>query len=461
VPFRLRLTLLFAGLAILLFASVSLVVFFSFTVSMEEELDRKLVPRGESMASRIEILGEQVSAPPNFGKSGNEGRLEAVFAPDGRVLLAAQGVDAQVMAPDSTLQIRLNSGQQVVLDLPGGEGTALRVAYFPLLRDGKVVGVLAGAVSRDSADQSEASLRTSLLLANLALLVISFLVGLLLARSVLRPVERMSRVAEQISLQDLQKRLAYNGPRDELFALAQTFDSMLERLDQAVRQDKAFFAESSHELRTPLTVIQGNIELALRDPLTPAEELRKTLQTVKGEAEAMARIVADLLFLARSDAQSLELVQGAFPLRTLIEETVARLAVLAREKGVTLEVEPGEETTVRGDRGLLVRMLNNLGENAVHYNRSGGWVRFRLTQRQGEVVLIVEDSGPGIPAEELPHLFTRFFRGVEAKRQDPRGTGLGLAIAAEIARRHGGSVEVDSKIGEGSRFTVHLPTHTP
>lgn len=457
MPFRLRLTLLFAGLAILLFATVSLVVYFSFTTSLEAELDRKLVPRGETMAARIEILGDQVSTPPNFGKSGNEGRLEAVFAPDGGLLLAAQGVDAQALAPDSTLLTRLSSGQRVVLDLRNGEATSLRVAYFPLAPDGKMIGVLACAVSRESADQSEVSLRTSLLLANLALLVISLLVGLLLARSVLRPVERMRRVAEQISLQDLQKRLAYSGPRDELFALAKTFDSMLERLDQAVRQDKAFFAESSHELRTPLTVIQGNIELALRDPFTPAEELRATLALVKGEAEGMARIVADLLFLARSDAQALELVQDDLSLRALVEEIAARLIPLAREKGVTLEVEPREDAIVRGDRGLLARMLRNLGENAVRYNRPGGWVHFRLTRRQGEALLVVEDSGLGIPAEELPHLFTRFFRGVEAKRQDPRGTGLGLAIVAEIARRHGGRIEVESHSGEGSCFTVHLP----
>lgn len=457
MPFRLRLTLLFAGLAILLFASVSLAVYFSFTTSLEAELDRKLVPRGETMASRIEILADQVSTPPNFGKSGNEGRLEVVFASDGSVLLAAQGVDAQALAPDSTLLTRLSNGQRVVLDLPSGEGTNLRVAYFPLARDGKMIGVLAGAVSRESADQSEASLRTSLLLANLALLAVSLLAGLLLARSVLRPVERMRRVAEQISLQDMQKRLDYGGPRDELFALAQTFDSMLERLDQAVRRDKIFFAESSHELRTPLTVIQGNIELALRDPFTPVEELRATLALVKAEAEGMARIVADLLFLARSDAQALEMVQDDVSMRALVEETSARLVPLAGEKGVTLEVEPGEEAIVRGDRGLLARMLNNLGENAVRYNQPGGWVRFRLTQRPGEVLLAVEDSGPGIPAEELPHLFTRFFRGTEAKRQDPRGTGLGLAIVAEIARRHGGRAEVDSRIGEGSRFTVYLP----
>ncbi|MCX5971202.1 MAG: ATP-binding protein [Coprothermobacterota bacterium] len=457
MPFRLRLTLLFAGLAILLFATVSLAIYFSFTASLEEELDRKLVPRGESMAVRIEILGDQVSAPPNFGKSGMEGRLEAVFSPEGKVLLAAQEVDAQALAPDFTLLIRLSSGQRVVLNLRSDEGTALRVVYFPLVGDGTVVGVLASAVSRESADQSEASLRTSLLLANLVLLFVSLLVGMLLARSVLRPVERMRRVAEQISLQDLQKRLAYSGPRDELFALAQTFDSMLERLDQAVRQDKAFFAESSHELRTPLTVIQGNIELALRDPFTPAEELRATLQTVKGETEGMARIVADLLFLARSDAQALELVQDDVPLRVLVEETAARLVPLAREKGVTLEVESGEEAAVRGDRGLLARMLRNLGENGVRYNHPGGWVRFRLTRRQGEALLVVEDIGLGIPAEELPHLFTRFFRGVEAKRQDPRGTGLGLAIVAEITRRHGGRVEVESRLGEGSCFTVHLP----
>ncbi len=231
---------------------------------------------------------------------------------------------------------------------------------------------------------------------------------------------------------------------------------MLDRLEKAVTADKQFFAESSHELRTPLTIIQGNLDLALRNPLATADELRQTLQLARDETEAMSRIVADLLFLARSDAQALEMVPETVPLRALLEEVVQLLTPLAQEKTIRLEIA-GEEVLFKGDRGLLQRMLLNLGENAIRYHSRDGWVRFGLVREDQSIRIQVEDNGWGIPSEEYPLLFTRFFRGIEAKRQEPQGTGLGLAIIAEIARRHGGTVEVRSQSGEGSCFTVVFP----
>jgi heavy metal sensor kinase len=448
--FRLRLTLLFAGLCFLLFALVSAGAYWAFASAAWTELDQKLVPRGESLAGRIEISGDQASAPGGFGKGGLEERIDVVFSPSGKILLATPGIQADALQPLPSVSAKLMGSQVVLQDLPLADGTAVRVAYFPLLRDGELTGVLATAISRESTDRSLSNLVTTLLVANAILLVLAAVIGWLLARSVLQPVKRMRQLAEEISLQDLEKRISLKGPRDELHALAVTFDSMLDRLD------KQFFAESSHELRTPLTVIQGNLDLALRNPLATTDELRQTLQLARDETEAMSRIVADLLFLARSDAQALEMVSETVPLRVLLEEVVQLLTALALEKTIRLEIT-GEEVLFRGDRGLLQRMLLNLGENAIRYHQRDGWVRFGLVQENQSIRIQVEDNGWGIPSEEYPLLFTRFFRGMEAKRQEPQGTGLGLAIIAEIARRHGGTVQVRSQSGEGSCFTVVFP----
>jgi heavy metal sensor kinase len=459
MSFRVRLTLLFAGLTFLLFALVSLAVYAAFAGQSEAELDHKLVPRGESLASRIQITGDQASSPGGFGKGGMEGRIDIVYSSQGKVLLATPGTSVADLMPAASLLPQLEAGNVVLQDLRVTSDPALHVAYFPLLRDGQLAGILATAISREATDQALIDLRTTLWIANFVLLIMAGLVGWLLARRVLMPVERMRRLAEEISLQDLKKRIAPGGARDELSALAKTFDLMLERLDQAVTQDKVFFAESSHELRTPLTVIRGNIDLALQNPAASAEEMRRTLLLVREETDGMARIVNDLLFLARSDAQALEMIWQEIPLRSLVEEVAHLLTPLAREKGVELHVE-GVESAVRGDRGLLQRLLLNLGENAIRYNKPGGWVRFVFAQEPQSALFMVEDNGLGIPALELPKLFTRFYRGVDAKRNEPRGTGLGLAIVAEIAHRHGGDVTVKSQPGQGSCFQVTIPSST-
>ncbi|MCX5973653.1 MAG: ATP-binding protein [Coprothermobacterota bacterium] len=454
--FRLRLTLLFAGLCFLLFALISAGAYWAFASAAWKELDQKLVPRGESLAGRIEISGDRASAPGGFGKGGLEERIDVVFSLAGKILLATSGIQAAALQPSSALSPQLMEGQVVLQDLQLVDGTAVRVAYIPLLRDGKLTGVLATAIPRESTERSLSNLAITLLVANAILLVLAAVIGWLLARSVLQPVKRMRQLAEEISLQDLEKRISLEGPRDELYALAATFDSMLDRLQKAVTADKQFFAESSHELRTPLTIIQGNLDLALRNPLATTDELRQTLRLARDETEAMSRIVADLLFLARSDTQALEMVRETVPLRALLEEVVQLLTPLAQEKTIRLEIA-GEDVPFRGDRGLLQRMLLNLGENAIRYHQKEGWVRFGLVRENQSIRICVEDNGWGIPSEEYPLLFTRFFRGIEAKRQEPQGTGLGLAIIAEIARRHGGTVEVRSQSGEGSCFTVVFP----
>ncbi|MCE7949152.1 MAG: sensor histidine kinase [Chloroflexi bacterium CFX4] len=282
-------------------------------------------------------------------------------------------------------------------------------------------------------------------------MVLSFMVGSVIATQALQPIETISLAAKQITAaDDLSKRIPYTGPMDELGQLTLTFNTTLERLERLFVTQRRFVADVSHELRTPLTTLQGNLDLMKRFGLDPV-----SLEAMEGELKRMTRLVGDLLLLAQADSGRLPLIEETVDLDTLVLE-VYRQAKLLSET-VQVRLEPPEPVRVTGDSDRLKQVLLNLVTNGIKYTPEGGEVVISLTVEGGYAFIRVSDTGVGIPKEDLPYIFERFYRVDKARARQMGGAGLGLSIAKWIVESHHGRIWAESEVGKGSTFTVQIP----
>jgi heavy metal sensor kinase len=280
--------------------------------------------------------------------------------------------------------------------------------------------------------------------------------GWLLAHRALTPVARMTEAARRIGAAHLAERLQETGTGDELDRLATTLNAMLSRLDDAFHQMRRFSADASHELQTPLTILKGELEVALRTPRRP-EAYQEVLRSALEEIDRIATLVEGLMLLARADAGMLRLDLRPVELDQLLQDVYGRTKVLADAKHLTLCLGIVEPVAIEGDYERLRRLLLNLVDNAIKYTPAGGQVTLSVQYCTQWASLHVSDTGIGLSQAEQEHIFQRFYRTATARSQGAEGSGLGLCIAYSIAAAHGGSIQVDSTPGRGSRFTVLLP----
>lgn len=278
--------------------------------------------------------------------------------------------------------------------------------------------------------------------------------GYVLARRALAPIDRITRLAHQISVGRLDERIDIVNRHDELGRLAATLNDMIARLEKSFTDMQQFTADAAHELRTPITVMRSEAEVTLRAPRS-AEEYRKSLESLLEEFERLTNLADQLLYLCREDSRSSALVRADVQLDQIATEVAEHVRVLAQEKGVALHLGTLDKCQINGNAEGLRRLLFNLLENAVKYTPEGGQVDLDLKRYDDQIVIVVSDTGIGIPAEHLPQVFNRFYR-VDAARQDG-GTGLGLAISRAIAESHGGRIEIASRTGNGTCLRVTFP----
>ena len=321
-----------------------------------------------------------------------------------------------------------------------------------------------------AAQVQQEALSTLLREALLALLVVGVLAGVsawLAAGRVLRPLQQITATARRLSTENLDQRIALDGPQDELKELADTFDAMLARLDAAFASQRRFVADASHELRTPLAVMRTEVDVTLADPDATPDELRRMGEVVREATQRADRLVDSLLLLARSDAAGGGhgaglAVREPVLLDEVVAAAVAAVELTARSRGLALTTSYAGGV-VTGDRGLLERLAGNLVENAVRHNVDGGWVAVRTvveSRGPGEaapVCLDVANSGPGVDGADVEALFEPFRRG-GAARTATGGAGLGLAIVRSVARAHGGSVAARAIPDGGLDVRVALPS---
>jgi heavy metal sensor kinase len=345
--------------------------------------------------------------------------------------------------------IAFNNNQQV------------RVYAVPLSRSGQTVGYVEVAESLNVTESTLRDLGLILLIAIPATVGLSAFGGWFIADRALRPIDTITRQAQQISEQDLHRRLNLDLPEDEVGRLARTFDAMLDRLDTAFKRQRQFTADASHELRTPLTVMKTNIGVTLNRPRN-VQQYQTALSEVETEIDRLTRLTNDLLLLARSDAHQPIAQLHNLDLAPLVQDVVEELQPLAEANSLTLTSVAPKSAKAHGNSDQLHRVFFNLIENAIKYTKHGG-IKVQVTTQPAaigippQVCIAIEDTGSGIAAEHLPHLFERFYRVDSARTREQGGTGLGLAIAHSIITAHGGSIDVESEIGHGTIVTVILP----
>ena len=311
--------------------------------------------------------------------------------------------------------------------------------------------------------ESLAHLTATLQSITIALLVITPFVLLLgaigsywLAKRAFRPVHQLTRTTREIKAGDLHRRVPVPQARDEVFELALTFNEMIERLEQAFVQQRRFVADASHELRTPVAVIRSIADVALEEPLA-FDECVTALHEITFESERLGQLLNDLLSLARADEDQQSIEREPVRLDLLALDVAATMESLATERGIDLQVQKMEPAIILGDTMRLIQVLMGLVDNALTYTNAGGKVTLSVEAHTSEVCLVARDTGIGIAAPDIPHIFERFYRADAARSQVMRGSGLGLSIADWVVRAHGGSIGVESQVGRGTAFTVTLP----
>jgi heavy metal sensor kinase len=454
---RAKLTLWYLSLAALVLMAFAISIYLYFSRGLLNVIDASLLSHAERIAQAVghPSATEEPSQPgvlmlvPQFVSVLDREGIVTDQIPD------AEGHEVPVMHPALARATAEWKPQFDEVSLSPTEH--VRIITWPARdEDGEMFFVVVGQSLRD-VQRAQKQLLLLLLISNPVALLLAGLGGLWLASRALSPVDRLTRAAERIGRGNLTERVEEHRSRDEIGRLGATFNQMISRLEQAFERERRFTGDASHELKTPLAVLRGDIEVALRRERT-SEEYQRVLRSSLEEIERLTKLTEDLLTLARSDADQSVLEREEVELDQLAAGAREHLTPLAESAGVTLTYDPPPlSVVVEGDQKRLQQLLVNLLDNAIKYTPPGGSARLALSIEDSSAVIEVTDSGRGIPASALPHIFERFYRQTDPRDSRVTGFGLGLAISKWIADAHGGSIEVDSREGQGSRFTVHLP----
>ena len=352
----------------------------------------------------------------------------------------------------------------VYVELPLAQQERLKAAY------------LAIALEVREVDPPWRRMLVSLLLVGAAVMLVAVVVAFLLASSITRPVAEMTRAAAQIAQGNYEQSIRVRGD-DEIAHLAQSFTHMAQKVAQAQRSQRDFLANISHDLRTPLTAIQGFAQAILEGAVTDEQGYKRAAQIIHDDADSMARLIQDLIELARLEGRQLELAPAPVPVAELLRAEVSKAELRAQQVGLTLVSSISENLPgIMADAGRLEQAFTNLLNNAIKYSKPGGLISVEAlylsstaprpqplalslgtstTSGAWVIVSIINQSEPISPAD-LPHIFERFYRG-DKSRKRTEGSGLGLAIVRETVLAHGGCIEVASNTERGTCFRVWLP----
>jgi heavy metal sensor kinase len=454
---RTRLTLWYAGVLALSLIGFAFLVYYAASGIFYERQDESLRSTAQTVASHyLEELEEEHSV----AKANEVVLAEMVFHnhyveitdSDGRVVAWSGNLSGHLLSiPPSTLtEAREHQSSFVVLN-------GLRVSVVPL-SSSQELGFAVVGEPLSVIDEGLRRLRRDFFAGVPLALLLGSAGGYFLARKSLEPIASMNLQTQRITAERLSSRLDVSNERDELGQLAATIHDLLTRLEASFKEQQRFIADASHELRTPLAVLRGETEVALGKTRT-IEEYQESLALINDEAERLSRIVEDLFTLARQpiDAPAI-LMKETLYLNDVISDCVRAAQVLALRKDLRLRMNfESPNLALDGDEELLKRMLLNLLDNAVKYTPAGGEISVALAKQNGNVHIVVRDTGIGIPESDQPRIFDRFYRVDKARGRALGGAGLGLSIVSWIVEAHGGRIELESLPGQGSTFTVELP----
>lgn len=477
LSFRRRLALAHVVVVTAVLAIAATLTYLSLVASVRAQLDGALLALAEQEASMLAANPElpvivheagAASAPPSYARLD---RLVQIIDRDGKVLARSANLGASTLPVDAALLARLADGQAVFENLDYGDEPTRRVSVP--VSGGRALAVQV-AGSLDDVDHNVDAAGWIFLAMGVVLVVVLTVTGTLMTGRVFGAIDDVTRQAQRIGDQTLSDRLPHPGPHDEMGRLIDTLNDMLARLEQAFEAQRRFTADASHELRSPLSRLRTELEITLRRP-RGQDEYVEALRSSLDEVVRLTTLAEELLTLARLDSGQESATASAVAIAPILEEVVRRARGTAERRDVDLrldahrdrapdaaadadaDAEPAATITASLSKQLLVLVATNLVDNAVKFAPAGGVVRVSLGARDGWSAVVVEDDGPGIPEEERPRLFERFYRGAGARTSEVPGTGLGLALCDAIVRAAGGRIDIDASPLGGGRFTVLLP----
>ena len=454
---RLRLTLLYSGillltliaLGVILIVSVSQVNLRTLEDGLRADAERLIYTR-EFDLGRPRYDPRRIALPDTY--------LQTV-GPRGAVIARSTNL-GDFQLPIDLNRLAAAANGQGWTDIAVTENGRLFIFNQPVIVRGQLIGVVQFARSLAEQDEALRTLRNTLLMGSVFVVVLAFIIGWVLSGAALRPIQRITETARVIGAQrDFDCRVDYRGPADEVGQLATTFNGMLHELhdahqqtEQTLQQQRRFVADASHELRTPLTTIRGNLGLLQRQPPIAEEDERAVLGDMVDETTRLIRLTNDLLTLARSDVGR-SLRSESVPIAPLVDDVCRQAKLLGEQR--TIGCAAGPEVSVLGDQDAIKQVLLILLDNALKYTPASGTITIGTEKTDRAVNIRIADTGPGIAPDALPHIFERFYRSDESRSGE--GAGLGLAIAQELIAAQHGEITVKSEIGKGSTFTVSLP----
>jgi signal transduction histidine kinase len=449
---RLRLTLLYSTLMGAILLVISAAVTLTSTSLLLKQIDDTLAAAGQVVIEKITFNELGKIAVRIKSTDINSDVYMQIWGLDGGLQSSLGSLKNFEKTPFDSNSLRKEKPSYQDLTGPGWH---IRVLSVPLVQNGHKIAVLQLATKLDVVDTAKKNLTDILFIIWMVAVLFSGMAVWVTIGQTIKPLGAITQTVEQINrADDLSRRIPYSGSEDdEIGSMVSTFNQTLERLETLFTSQQRLLADVSHELRTPLTVIKGNVDLMRRMKSLDTE----SLTSIDQEAGRLTRLVGGLLLLAQAESGKLTLAMQKVELDLLVTEVFQEMSVLASNK-VHLHLNEIDQVYVNGDRDRLKQVFINLTANSIQYTPAGGDVFLSLQQVKDQARVIVRDTGPGIPAEDLPHIFERFYRAEKSRtRGKSTGFGLGLSIVNWIVEKHGGRIEVDSHEGKGTTFAVWLP----
>ena len=423
----------------------------SLTVSATVVATSATMRLGNSPLPGLNQLFEQ------FMNQGNLNKFYRIYDGSGNVGSRSKNISASQFPLSQQAYADALEGKNSYETFTVGGQQPIRVITMPILLEGKLINLVQVGTSLEAVQETLRNLKIFLFTAVPSVLILAALFARFMARRALKPISRIIDTAREIGQgQELSKRIPVLKIKDELGQLALTFNEMMNRLENSFAQMRQFSSDASHELRTPLTVLKGQNELILSKQRKP-EEYQEVISSNLEEINYMSKVLEDLFVLSKSDENQVNLDYKPVDLRALVEEVCKHAEILAEEKNIKIIIAFLEPIEIKGDEVRLRQMVWNVLQNGIKYTQQGGELKISLQNEGDFALLTIQDTGIGIPEEDLPLIFNRFYRVDKARTRDEGGSGLGLSICRQIAEAHKGKIEVESKLGVGARFKIRLP----
>ncbi len=404
------------------------------------------------LGGRVLLLDENGKVQADSYGEMNGIRLE--YPEVANVLLKGVTTDYGIHEMESGEQLNTNN----LLFTRRGNASWVGYCTAGVVMSSEIIGVLLLVSPVQEMMQNLYQLQDQMVLIFIVIAVAALLCALIFARVITKPVGGLMRGIQRMSKGDFSARVQVKSS-GEFRQLAQAFNSMSEKLETLDQSRNQFVSNASHELKTPLATMKIMLESLIYQPDMDKELRAEFMSDINSEIDRLSNVVSDLLTLVQMDSQNVKLTRENLSIAALIKENAHRLQPIADQKGQQIALTLSDPCDIYADKSKLNQVIYNLMENAVKYTQSGGQIKVSLVRQGRDAIFTVSDNGPGIPKENLPHVFDRFYRVDKARSREKGGTGLGLSIVHQLVLLHGGAIRVESEEGKGASFIVELPLH--